>query len=53
MESDIHKIDYRIITQSIRVYYLKAPATKREFVKEEILIVPNDTMTSKNHTLMF
>ena len=42
---DIHKIDYHIITQSIRVYYLKAPAPKRGFVKEELLIVPADTDT--------
>ena len=41
---DIHKIDYHIITQGIRVYYLKAPAPKRGFVKEELLIVPDDTI---------
>ena len=27
----IHKIDYHIITQDIRVYYLKAPAPKERF----------------------
>ena len=42
---DIQKIDYHIITQGIRVYYLKAPPPKRGFVKEE-LIVPDDTVTS-------
>ena len=42
---DIHKIDYHIITQGIRIYYLKAPAPKRGFVKEELLIVPADTHT--------
>lgn len=42
---DIHKIDYHIITQGIRVYYLKSPAPKRGFVKEELLIVPADTHT--------
>ena len=42
---DIHKINYQIITQGIRVYYLKAPAPKRGFVKEELLIVPADTHT--------
>ena len=40
---DIHKIDYNIVTQGIRVYYLKAPAPKRGFAKEELLIVPADT----------
>ena len=40
---DIHKIDYDIFTQGIRVNYLKAPAPKRGFVKEELLIVPADT----------
>ena len=51
---DIHKIDYKrvgrkilrnIVLQGIRVYYLKAPAPKRGFVKEELLIVPADTNT--------
>ena len=42
---DIHKIDYHIVTQGIRVYYLKSPAPKRGFVKEELLIVPDDTVT--------
>ena len=42
---DIHKIDYHIITQGIRVYYLKLPAPQRGFVKEELLIVPADTHT--------
>ena len=42
---DIHKIDYNIVTQGIRVYYLNAPAPKRGFVKEELLIVPADTNT--------
>ena len=46
---DIHKIDYNIVTQGIRVYYLKAPAPKRGFVKEELLIVPADT-SSRMHT---
>ena len=41
----IHKIDYHIITQGIRVYYLKSPAPQRGFVKEELLIVPADTRT--------
>ena len=40
---DIHKIDYNIVTQGIRVYYLNAPAPRRGFVKEELLIVPADT----------
>ena len=35
---NIHKIDYHIIIQGIRVYYLKAPALKRGFVKEELLM---------------
>ena len=39
---DIHKIDYHIVTQGIRVYYLKASAPKRGFVKEELFIVPAD-----------
>ena len=43
---DIHKIDYHFITQGIRVYYLKAPAPKRGFVKEELLIAPDDTVTA-------
>ena len=42
---DIHKINYHIITQGIRVYYLKSPAPQRGFVKEELLIVPVDTHT--------
>ena len=42
---DIHTIDYHIITQGIRVYYLKPPAPQRGFVKEELLIVPADTHT--------
>ena len=42
---DIHKIDYNIVTQGIRVYYAKAPAPKRVFFKEELLIVPADTNT--------
>ena len=42
---DIHKIDYHIITQGIRVYYLKSPAPQRGFVKEELLIVPADTVS--------
>lgn len=42
---DIHNIDYHIITQGIRVYYLKLPAPQRGFVKEELLIVPPDTHT--------
>ena len=41
---DIHKIDYHIVTQGMRVYYLKAPAPKRGFVKEELLIVLDDTV---------
>ena len=45
---DIHKIDYYIVTQGIRVYYLKAPAPKRGFIKEELLIVPGDT-SSRMH----
>ena len=32
------KIYYHIVTQGVRVYYLKAPAPKRGFVKEELLI---------------
>ena len=44
----IHKIDYHIVTQDIRVYYLKAPAPKRGFVKEELLIVPGNT-SSRMH----
>ena len=46
---DVHKIDYHIITQGIRVYYLKAPAPKRGFVKEELFIVPADTVSSHMH----
>lgn len=46
---DIHKIDYQIITQGIRVYYLKSPAPKRGFVKEELLIVPADTVNTRMH----
>ena len=42
---DIQKIDYHIVTQGMRVYYLKAPAPKRGFVKEDLLIVPADTNT--------
>ena len=42
---DIYKIDYHIVTQDIRVYYLKAPAPKRGFVEEELLIVPADKNT--------
>lgn len=42
---DIHKINYHIITQGIRVYYLKSPAPQRGFVKKELLIVPADTRT--------
>jgi len=49
---DIHKINYHFITQGIRVYYLKAPAPQRGFVKEELLIVPPDTVTSHNQTRM-
>ena len=45
---DIHKIDYNIVTQGIRVYYLKAPAPQRGFVKEELLMVPADT-SSRMH----
>ena len=44
---DIHKIDHHIITQGIRVYYLKAPAPNRDIVREELLIVPDDTMPLK------
>ena len=36
---DIFRIDCHIVTQGIRVYWLKAPVPKRGFVKEEILIV--------------
>ena len=46
---DIHKIDYNIVTQGIRVYYLKSPAPKRGFVKQELLIVPDDTVSSRKH----
>ena len=42
---DIHKINYHIVTQGIRVYHLKAPAPNRGFVKEVLLIVPADTNT--------
>jgi hypothetical protein len=42
---DIHKIDYTIITQGIRVYYLKNPAPQRGFVKEELMTIPDDTHT--------
>ena len=45
---DIHKIDYNIVTQGIRGYNKKAPAPKRGFVKEELLIVPADT-SSRMH----
>ena len=48
----IHKIDRHIITQGIGVYYLKAPAPNRGFVKEELLIVADDTMPLKRHTHM-
>ena len=43
---DAHKIDDHIITQGIRVYYLKAPAPKKGFVKEELFIIPADTVSS-------
>lgn len=46
---NVHQIDYHIITQGIRVYYLKAPAPKRGFVKQELLIVPADTKHSHMH----
>ena len=46
---DVHKIDYSIITQGKRVYYLKSPAPKGGFVKEELLIVPDDTVNSHMH----
>ena len=49
---DIHKIDYHIITQGIRVYYLKAPTPKIGFVKEKLLIVPADTVTNHIQTHM-
>jgi hypothetical protein len=42
---DIHKINYYIVLQGIRVYYLRKPAPQRGFVKEELLIVPADTHT--------
>jgi len=42
---DIHKMDHHIVLQGIRVYYLRAPAPQRGFVKEELLIVPEDTQT--------
>ena len=41
----IYQIDYHIITQGIRVYYLKASAPKSGFVKEELLNAPPDTHT--------
>ena len=41
---DEHKIDYSIV---IQVYYFKSPAPKRGFVKEELLIVPGDTVNSQ------
>ena len=46
---DVHQIDYSIITQDICIYYLKSPAPKRDFVKEELLIVPGDTVNSYMH----
>ena len=46
---DVYEIDYNIVTQGIRVYYLKKPAPQREFVKEEVLIVPADTVGSHKH----
>ena len=46
---DIHKIDYNIVTQGIRIYYLKKLAPQRGFVKEELLIVPADTVSSHKH----
>lgn len=36
---DIHKIDYHIITQDIRLYYLKSQAPRRVFVKNSILFL--------------
>ena len=48
---DVHKIDYFIITQGIQVNYLKTPAPKRGFLKEELLIVPGDTLNSHMHML--
>ena len=44
---DMNNIDYHIVTQGIIVYYLKPPAPKRGFVKEEILILPYDTHVDK------
>ena len=40
------QIDCSIVTQGIPVYYLKSPAQKRGFVKEELIIVPGDTVNS-------
>ena len=48
---DVHKIAYSIVTQGIRFYYLESPAPKRGFVKEELLIVPGDTVNSHMHML--
>ena len=42
---DKHKIDYPMVMPGIRVYYLKAPAPKRGFVKEGLLIVRDDTVS--------
>ena len=38
---DMHKIDYHIVTQGIRVHYQKPQAPKGGFVKEELHTVPS------------
>ena len=43
----MHKIAYHIVTHGMIVYYLKPPAPKKGFVKEELLIVPNDKQMHK------
>ena len=35
---DVHKVEYNIIAQGIRVNYLKTSEPKRGFVKHELLI---------------
>ena len=43
---DIHKTDYYIIAQGIRVYYLKSSQHQREvLLKKNYFILPDNTVT--------
>ena len=46
---DVFELDYNLVTQGIRVNHLKKPAPQRGFVKEELLIVPADTVNSHKY----